>query len=418
MKQTIRAALPDHCALWFPRDRLRRFASTRALSVDRSLQPLGAVARIARYVGALAWPLNSLARAALAVRKLGAQASVMSGRSLASLLIDCWRHALFHNLAPKAYFKYRVFLPRNTGRSYLQDHESSILLREVRKTVDPATIARIDDKMAFARFCKSAGLPAADVIASCEDGGSVEWRIDPATLADDLAMKLTDSASGYGFELARWCGDGWTVDGARFNVDDLSEHLRRKSAGHSAIVQRRLRNHADMLPLAGRALSTVRIVTATTPRSGVSVVGAAMRMGTGNSPVDNIAAGGLAAPVDTHAGRLGLATGKNISLGWFTKHPDSGARIEGFKLPHWPAAMELCLAAHRQLLGAPTIGWDVVITQDGPLLLEGNLGWDVELLQALGDTAAGDTAAADAMAHALFGKPHALLVGANARGSR
>lgn len=407
LTRLTRAAFPDHCSVHIPRRgsvaaTLRRFAIVRALTADRSLLPLSWPIRAARCAGALAWPANSLARSAVAVRALGGPASSMCGRSRVALLLDCWWHAIRHNIAPKAYFKFRLFMPANSGRSYLQDHETSVLLREVRARIDPTTAARIDDKLEFDSFCKSAGLPAAEVVASCTGGRETQWLMDPATLTGDVVLKLTDSASGYGFEVAVWEGQRWIVGGQRVSVQKLADYLRKKSAGRGAIIQKRLVNHPAIRPLAGRGLTTLRILTAFSQEKSAEVAAAAMRMATGTSLVDNIAAGGLAAAIDTRTGALSLATGKDIGLGWFKAHPDSGAQIEGFTVPYWDEACSLCIRAHNQLTGAPTIGWDVVIAPDGALLLEGNLGWDAELVQVLGHTALGDTAAAQAIHRALF----------------
>jgi len=47
------------------------------------------------------------------------------------------------------------------------------------------------------------------------------------------------------------------------------------------------------------------------------------------------------------------------------------------------AARELVATAHRELAGFPALGWDVLVGKDGPVLLEANLGWDVETPQRL-----------------------------------
>ena len=43
--------------------------------------------------------------------------------------------------------------------------------------------------------------------------------------------------------------------------------------------------------------------------------------------------------------------------------------------------VEQCIKAHHSFLELPFIGWDVALTNDGPKLLEGNLGWSVEAWQ-------------------------------------
>lgn len=170
------------------------------------------------------------------------------------------------------------------------------------------------------------------------------------------------------------------------------------------ILQPRIHNHPDLKPIAGRGLSTCRILTVASPDTGeVQAVAAALRMPVGDSPMDNIAQGGLAAAVDLESGRLSTAVAKDIGRGWFTDHPDSGARVSGRTVPFWPQAVALCLEAHRHITEVPSVGWDVAIVPEGPLLLEANTLWDPELVQVPGAHPLGATALIDALHPALAG---------------
>lgn len=63
---------------------------------------------------------------------------------------------------------------------------------------------------------------------------------------------------------------------------------------------------------------------------------------------------------------------------------DTGkAEIEGklVSLPDWPLIMRLVKTAHTLCADQLTVGWDVVMTSDGPLLLEGNTNWGVQAHQ-------------------------------------
>ena len=66
------------------------------------------------------------------------------------------------------------------------------------------------------------------------------------------------------------------------------------------------------------------------------------------------------------------------SFGGITEvHKLSGISFEGFQLPYWKETIELVKLAHRQFYTMQTIGWDIVITDDGPLILEGNDAWEI-----------------------------------------
>jgi len=61
---------------------------------------------------------------------------------------------------------------------------------------------------------------------------------------------------------------------------------------------------------------------------------------------------------------------KNKSL--CTSHPDSGIVFKGYKIPFLKEAVELCLKAHQLLYFNFVIGWDVAITDKGPVIVEAN----------------------------------------------
>jgi hypothetical protein len=50
-------------------------------------------------------------------------------------------------------------------------------------------------------------------------------------------------------------------------------------------------------------------------------------------------------------------------------------------LPDWEQTLTLSQTAHALFPGYVFLGWDIALTTQGPLLLEGNSGWDVMTVQ-------------------------------------
>jgi len=74
-----------------------------------------------------------------------------------------------------------------------------------------------------------------------------------------------------------------------------------------------------------------------------------------------------------------------------SRHPETKVQISGIKLPHWQDSLKLSINAHKALQGYVLIGWDIVITNNGSMLLEGNAGWDVNIVQKPQDHPLGKT---------------------------
>lgn len=65
----------------------------------------------------------------------------------------------------------------------------------------------------------------------------------------------------------------------------------------------------------------------------------------------------------------------NIHRGKRKVHPDTGIVFKGFKIPFWKEATELVINAHKRFPKIHSIGWDVAISKDGPLIIEANQHW-------------------------------------------
>ena len=90
--------------------------------------------------------------------------------------------------------------------------------------------------------------------------------------------------------------------------------------------------------------------------------------------------------VDPETGRLGAAirvlpNGRPEAVDC---HPDTGVKIEGAVVPGWHDALARVLEIAREHPYLPYVGWDVVVTDQGIRLLEGNSNSSTDLLQVHG----------------------------------
>lgn len=57
-------------------------------------------------------------------------------------------------------------------------------------------------------------------------------------------------------------------------------------------------------------------------------------------------------------------------------------KFSEFRAPEYKQAVELTCRAHKTLYGIPSIGWDIAISDHGPVFIEGNDNWEISLNQA------------------------------------
>ncbi len=141
------------------------------------------------------------------------------------------------------------------------------------------------------------------------------------------------------------------------------------------MVESFIDQHPDMQMLSPSGVNTVRIFTLIDDQGNYQILGCRLRISV-NSPIDNLAAGNLAAPVDEKTGQIcGPGVYSDITRPPETAHPVTGTEIVGFQLPFWPETLELVKRASLLHPENRSIGWDIAITADGPGLIEGNHDW-------------------------------------------
>ncbi|SLN52478.1 hypothetical protein ROA7450_02636 [Roseovarius albus] len=112
---------------------------------------------------------------------------------------------------------------------------------------------------------------------------------------------------------------------------------------------------------------------------------AGVRAGRAGSCSDNLSNGGFMIEVDHEAGYLKRGRYAPEHGGAFVdEHPDSKFPFVGFQIPYWEEAIELCFRTAMALPSVRSVGWDVAITDDGPLIIEGNCPWAPRLPQGYG----------------------------------
>lgn len=137
------------------------------------------------------------------------------------------------------------------------------------------------------------------------------------------------------------------------------------------LIEEVLTQHDAVSALYPGAIDTVRMVTMTDDSGKPHLLYAAMRLGSGGAVVDNFNSGGMVIPVDPEKGTL-IGVAVNKAGNTFAAHPDTGVQFDGYQLPCWEACRELAFRAAVKIPTIRFVGWDLALTPNGPVLVEGN----------------------------------------------
>lgn len=140
-----------------------------------------------------------------------------------------------------------------------------------------------------------------------------------------------------------------------------------------------VKQHKDLDRLNPSCLNTMRIDTFINPDGKIDVISAYIRMSFKNAYVDNISSGGLMVGIDLATGKLkkeGFSNLKDTGVNIFREHPVTKTVFEGYAIPFFEQAKQLAAEAARLMPGLRLVGWDVAISDSGPVLIEGNSDYD------------------------------------------
>lgn len=244
------------------------------------------------------------------------------------------------------------------------------------------------DKMLFAQVATSQGIPVPKTLATClstdllwADTGRrmpLEELLLDTSLCIDCVCKPVDGIMGADVFLLKIEHGEILINHVKATLETLKSRLSARY-----LLQTRITQHQALAQLHPESVNTLRLITFNNDGK-VELFLAALRIGTNGKTTDNWAGGGILVAVNHEKGLLHTdgyfkpAFGQRIQ-----QHPDTGIVFDGFAVPYFEQAVALATRLHEGLPGLHSVGWDLAITPDGPVIIEGNDDWDGNLAMVL-----------------------------------
>jgi len=336
---------------------LRRWASARWRRRQRlwTRVLLVPAARCAWYVAipllvrqfARALDLPASARAALRVQCLRSGAQP----------VDAW---IWHHVISR------------TACHPLPGRAASMFLAEVG---DPAASQLLADKLAAADLLEAAGLATPPLLAVIRRGVTADLDASPWLSRAALFVKPRHGAARRGTLAIDVLGAGlYGIDGgAPVGRSALLERMRIGAAHDDLLVQARLTPASEIVDLmSGDDVPVLRVTTAREPNGQPIVHSALLEVHVpGERPRDFIRAH-LHVPIELRAGELRSGVWFARPDERYSRLPWNAALLDGRPLAGLRPALAAAVRAMQLLPGVPLVNWDIVVTPQGPVILEGN----------------------------------------------
>lgn len=155
----------------------------------------------------------------------------------------------------------------------------------------------------------------------------------------------------------------------------LSEVLSK----HPLIFEGLIKQTEQFAGFNASSVNTVRFMTVLYPNGEAKIIATFIKIGRAGSCVDNAGAGGnVDVCIDTESGEIKYAIQYD---GWrkiteIEKHPDSGTPLNGTIIENWEQIKAEVIRFQQAMPWCKAAGWDIAITDDGPLVIEVNDFWD------------------------------------------
>ncbi len=157
------------------------------------------------------------------------------------------------------------------------------------------------------------------------------------------------------------------------SAEEIEENLLdtyAEIAGKRYLCEGYIVQHPALAKINPSSVNTIRIFTLNDGKS-VRITSAAIRTGGKGSVCDNMSAGGVGAAIDIDSGVV-CTNGVDFEKRAYVWHPASGVQLIGIQIPFWTEITDMVKQAALRVGETPICGWDIAVTENGPLLIELN----------------------------------------------
>lgn len=315
------------------------------------------------------------------------------GRNRLGAFLHGVRLARTTRMRPLEAFEYGAFVPGADAQHYLSKRTCSALQQRLNSK---DWFWMTEDKGIFNSICEARSVPVPACLALLfrdSAGVSQGKPIPPSshawarTLADldlqKVVIKPCRHSYGRGLLIPVLEGGQLQAGGTSFsNVKEMADYMFAAPELTSWIIQEKVRSHPDLDAFSGTdSLQTMRIYSHVDQHGNIHLIDAFLKVIGADAQIDNFqhgALGNFIAPIDVASGQLEPAISRTAAYRWIRldRHPKTANDFSTFQIPLWSEAKQLVTDAAAHFKPIRSLGWDVAVTADGPVVIEANIRWD------------------------------------------
>lgn len=306
--------------------------------------------------------------------KLSISCTVKKGYSKTRLLSDMVYSSLKYGSSFVDYFNFNFYKKSSAERRQYASMGTMYAFHN--KINNKDYISKVDDKKSFftnfSVFCNKAFLFSRE-----QEKEALELL--KLRIGKKIVIKDPASTGGKGVRIFSVTGgDKVLIDNIELN-DFLMQHFR---GNESLYFEDYIQQHPAISNISPTGVNTIRMITLINDKGEVEIIGSVFRISV-NCSIDNYSAGNLAAEIDRDTGVVitGGIRKRSSCDKYHNTHPSTGQPILGFTVPFWDEIKSMVLAAAKVVPQVRSVGWDIAVTETGPVIIEGNSKWNKDTWQ-------------------------------------
>lgn len=300
-------------------------------------------------------------------------------KSIFRILYELLHYFIINKDFPVYYSKH--MLHRKGAKNYLDYYIGKKEFRKIRNSVrDTDLIGFLENKVLFHRHFKESNLKLPEFLGYnlgkeyfTPEGIRHMHNLNSFCYVMEEIVERTGVDSIFAKPISGIGGrDCFKINAKMLNPGSLAG-IYDKIGSSKYLFQRTIDQHPLINAIYPHSVNTLRVHTCIYLNGKIDLISIAMKFGEKGKFVESGGKGTILISVDTDTGALGPYAFKNFEWGGdiYVRHPDTGFEFAGFIVPHFEAVKDMVKAA-AMFLPYRLVGWDVALTEEGPVLIEGN----------------------------------------------
>lgn len=301
--------------------------------------------------------------------------TIKKGYSRFKLLGDMVYSSLYYGSSFVDYFNFQFYRKNKSERKAYAT--MGIMYKFHKKVNDINYIDQVDDKKQFHKnFSEFCNTPYFFTKAQSVD----LIRVLKEKIGQKIVIKDPVSTGGKSVRIIeiKYENENLFLDSLQVEKF-LTQHFQHNSIFY---FEDFIKQHQEISKISPTAVNTIRIITMINNNKEPEVIGAVFRISV-NCPIDNYSVGNLAAEIDIKNGVVtaGGIRKRSSCDDYHINHPITKQPIRGFQIPQWDKVTSLALEAALIVPQVRTVGWDIAVTENDPIFIEGNSQWNKDTWQ-------------------------------------